>query len=315
MDDQLRKKAKEVPAVKTPSTVEESKESVEMFYRVKLEAVKQNYIDYLESNFANKAKMLETALSQHLTKFEQQLIDMNQHQVDANKQEDEREVLKLEKEVEALTKKKNELLAKVSIRQAELKAKKENASKQIDELLLKHKDEILSNVAECNYYNELLFNKSKIEKSVVKLSLSAENECARCKGNTEGMFKCSDCGKQSCIETCASTCQGENCQNGGVLLCSCQVSPCGLCRKVRYCLDCVKKCFYSECNNVFCPPCFKTNSHQLRLKNKACNFFKCPNDDKSVCILTTAFCKKCNKRLCNDCVFNDQPDHMTEITN
>ena len=172
MDDQLRKKAKEVPAVKTPSTVEESKESVEMFYRVKLEAVKQNYIDYLESNFANKAKMLETALSQHLTKFEQQLIDMNQHQVDANKQEDEREVLKLEKEVEALTKKKNELLAKVSIRQAELKAKKENASKQIDELLLKHKVERLSNVVECNYYYELLFNKSKIDKSVVTLCIS-----------------------------------------------------------------------------------------------------------------------------------------------
>ena len=63
------KKVKEAPAVKTPSIVEESKESVKILYRVKLQSVKQNYIDYLESNFENKTKMLETANSQDITKF------------------------------------------------------------------------------------------------------------------------------------------------------------------------------------------------------------------------------------------------------
>ena len=35
--DQLRKKVKEVSAVKAPSTLEESKENVEIFYRFKQE--------------------------------------------------------------------------------------------------------------------------------------------------------------------------------------------------------------------------------------------------------------------------------------
>ena len=57
---------------------------------------------------------------------------------------------------------------------------------------------------------------------------------------------------------------------------------------------------------MFCPDCYKKNSHQQRNGVNPCNFFTCDVHKEKCCLMTTIFCGKCERRLCNTCIFNDK---------
>lgn len=134
------------------------------------------------------------------------------------------------------------------------------------------------------------------------------DSCSTCKNDDvkQKKHQCHECKKRFCAGICAKICSSSNCSKKNVYICPECTEKCGLCRMNKFCSDCKTKCFYSECKNKFCPDCYKKNAHQQRGGANPCNFFTCDVHKEKCCLMTTIFCGKCERRLCNTCIFNDK---------
>jgi hypothetical protein len=135
--------------------------------------------------------------------------------------------------------------------------------------------------------------------------------CALC-GNSESTVKkfyCQDCSGKYCVNKCAKQCKNTNCKRPNKYICPKDNKACNLCQKYNYCEDCKRKCFYQNCSNSFCPECYKKNEHQARNNNINCKFFTCERDLVCDCLMTSIYCSKCEKRLCNNCLIHDIDHH------
>ena len=109
------------------------------------------------------------------------------------------------------------------------------------------------------------------------------------------------------MNKCAQKCKNSSCNT---YLCTQCSARCNLCNKKNYCEKCLKKCFYINCKNKFCPECYKKNEYQARESNKNCSIFTCDDEAHNVvCLMTTLYCPKCEKRMCNECLMKDK-EHL-----
>jgi hypothetical protein len=133
------------------------------------------------------------------------------------------------------------------------------------------------------------------------------DKCTKCSNEEPGVKKyfCQNCRGKFCVDRCSKKCK--TCDK---FLCPKDGKECKLCHKINYCETCQKKCFFSGCSNTFCPECYKKNEHQARNSNTNCKFFTCEKDQICDCLMTSMFCGKCEKRLCNKCLHKDK-DHFT----
>jgi hypothetical protein len=178
--------------------------------------------------------------------------------------------------------------------------------------LKKNNNKIIEQIIEKNIQNNFInnfFSHSLLSnnKTVFK------GKCAKCQKENNEKFYCNNCNKKYCLISCSLKCKNENCLNFICLVCN---EECKFCLKKQYCKNCMKKCFSKYCKNFFCPECYNINKHQIPLnepENQHCDFFICSEEDnKKICILTTFFCTKCDKRLCNKCLQNN-PIHQKHI--
>lgn len=89
------------------------------------------------------------------------------------------------------------------------------------------------------------------------------------------------------------------------------IQQCKLCGLSSNCKDCLNKCYYKNCQNYLCNKCMNMNLHQKRSENTDCRFFTCEGCKANLnCIMTTAYCTKCEKRICAKCY---QGAHKTHI--
>jgi hypothetical protein len=135
--------------------------------------------------------------------------------------------------------------------------------------------------------------------------------CSQCNNNDPAVkkFFCQDCNGKYCINKCAKICKNQNCSRTNKYICPVDNKACNLCRKFNYCEDCKRKCFFQNCPNSFCPECYKKNEHQARSSNINCKFFTCEKDQVCDCLMTSIYCSKCEKRLCNKCLLSDIDHH------
>jgi hypothetical protein len=162
-------------------------------------------------------------------------------------------------------------------------------------------DSTLSNKTESKWLIDLISNYN---------SLSNKGICSLCKEETENIFTCIYCTEKYCKDKCIHKCKNENCNTYLCLNCS---QKCNLCNNIKYCSTCMKNCFYSECKHKFCIECYNKNKHQIRQNNQNCMFFICEhngnNNNNKHCIMTTLYCPKCEKRICNECIKKDKLHH------
>jgi hypothetical protein len=135
--------------------------------------------------------------------------------------------------------------------------------------------------------------------------------CNICGNNDTSVkkFFCQDCSSKYCVNKCAKMCKNPNCTKTNKYICPKDSRACNLCRKFNYCEECKKRCFYQNCQNSFCPECYKKNEHQARNSNINCKFFTCERDQICDCLMTSIYCSKCEKRLCNKCLMSDIDHH------
>lgn len=183
--------------------------------------------------------------------------------------------------------------------------------KELNELYSTFKGNIMNLEIEESILKEEISN---TDHSILNNVLTENDVCSLCKSTNSKTekFYCYLCCKRYCINICAKHCSSSNCSNLNKLICPLCTPKCGLCRKNVFCEDCKMKCFYLKCKNTFCPDCFSKNSYRKRESNVNCNVVNCENDNNKPCIMTSLYCVKCNKRLCNDCLFNDK-DHFSSI--
>jgi hypothetical protein len=145
--------------------------------------------------------------------------------------------------------------------------------------------------------------KEDLEGNLLVTDFGGEN-CSSCGSDetTTKKYFCPNCRGKFCVGKCVQQCKGPNCQK---YICPKDNKKCNLCHKLNYCDSCQKKCFFLNCNNSFCPECYKKNEHQARNQNINCKFFTCEKDAICDCLMTSLFCPKCEKRLCNKCLMND----------
>jgi hypothetical protein len=143
------------------------------------------------------------------------------------------------------------------------------------------------------------------------LFITDSGVCNTCGNNDTNVkkFFCQDCSCKYCINKCAKVCKNPYCSKTNKYICPRDSKACNLCRKFNYCEECKKRCFYQNCQNSFCPECFKKNEHQARNSNINCKFFTCERDQICDCLMTSIYCSKCEKRLCNRCLMNDIDHH------
>jgi hypothetical protein len=129
--------------------------------------------------------------------------------------------------------------------------------------------------------------------------------CIDCKKPISVISHCGYCTSVLC-QDCGSPCPNKKDKHENNFYCkACVTITCVLCRIPKCCKFCVKKCFYKECDQVFCDNCYEKNKHQTRNETTNCRFYKCDscNTDTN-CILTTIYCTPCDKRICKNCYFN-----------
>jgi len=190
----------------------------------------------------------------------------------------------------------------------------ETLSKKIEEynkMLLENEKEI--DITICERKNILLaleleekWAKEELESSM--FCSEFDDKCTIC-GNEDHIIKkyfCQSCRGKFCVDKCAKRCKATECNK---FICPKEGNDCKLCHKLNYCDTCKRKCFFQGCLNTFCPECYKKNEHQARNSNINCKFFTCEKDQICDCLMTSLFCSKCEKRLCNKCLMNDK-DHF-----
>lgn len=128
--------------------------------------------------------------------------------------------------------------------------------------------------------------------------------CIDCKTSLKKETKCNHCQQLLC-QNCSKQCPNKSYNHTNNYYCkSCVTISCILCRLPKNCKTCVQKCFYSGCEHKFCSQCYDKNKHQIRTANTNCQFYKCDNCNTDTnCILTTIYCSKCDRRICNNCFY------------
>lgn len=123
-------------------------------------------------------------------------------------------------------------------------------------------------------------------------------------------LKCISCTQPLC-NNCSKRCPNKNFSHPVNNYCQDCMAQCSVCLQTRQCKSCVKKCFSSNCNNIFCNQCFERNKHQVRAEGTNCKFYKCDGCQiETNCIMSTVFCGKCNKRVCNRCFQTQHSMHV-----
>jgi hypothetical protein len=183
--------------------------------------------------------------------------------------------------------------------------KKLQGEKELKDLVKDYKSKLQQYEIEEGWLKETI---SQYNPGIISSVFSDTDTCHLCRNVNVNIKKyyCQECRKRFCAGSCAKVCQTSQCTKISKYICPECVPRCGLCRKNVYCYDCKKSCFYSECKNKFCPDCYKKNAHQQRNSNNNCAFFTCEVDKVKACLMTSLFCVKCEKRLCNNCLFNDK---------
>jgi len=178
-----------------------------------------------------------------------------------------------------------------------------NYNSNQSEALLKH---------QISVFQKLLFNrKGSVNDKYALFKDDGKSKCIVC-GDVNPdtkKYHCKTCRNYFCENKCIVKCNSENCKSEE-FICPRDNVNCSLCHKLKYCDKCKKKCFYNNCSNMFCAECYKKNEHQARGATVNCNFFTCERDQKNDCLMTSLFCNKCEKRLCNNCIINDAHDNF-----
>lgn len=263
----------------------------------------KNNIEILNKNFndkSDKISNMETELNNHL-----QIPNHNKCKVPDKILKNDDEYQRLESQKAKLTSAKEKLeqeYLRLTNNALELQQKGENDLNKLAEIYRRQlyqydleeqwiKEEI------ANYNPELLYS-----------AFLGGDGCSKCHdGNPkQKKFFCQECRKRYCAGKCAKVCKTPACLKISKFICPMCYPPCGLCRRNQYCDTCRVRCFYENCKNRFCPECFKRNSHQSREKNIDCKFFSCERCSACDCLMSYLFCQKCDKRLCNNCVFTEK---------
>jgi uncharacterized C2H2 Zn-finger protein len=234
---------------------------------------------------------------QNMTNYEIQIQKYNSGSDDYLREDPELNAI-LEEESKLLEEKKI-LVEKFNKKLNDLIKLGENNEKLLKEELEKYRSELIILEIEEKWAREDL-------ESTIFIN-DFGDKCTKC-GNEEPAVKkyfCQNCRGKFCVDLCSKKCK--SCDK---FLCPKDGKECKLCHKITYCETCQKKCFYSGCNNAFCPECYKKNEHQARNSNTNCKFFTCEKDQICDCLMTSMFCGKCEKRLCNKCLHKDK-EHFT----
>ena len=189
--------------------------------------------------------------------------------------------------------------------------KKANSEKELKNLAKELKNKLQQSEVEEKWLIEMI---SQYSPTIISSVFSDTDTCSLCKNVNVNIKKyyCQECRKRFCAGSCAKICSTSNCSKINKYICPECTPRCGLCRKNVFCSSCKKACFFNECKNMFCPDCYKRNVHQQRGANNNCAFFTCEVDKVKACLMTSLFCVKCEKRLCNNCLFNDK-DHFSSL--
>lgn len=273
--------------------------------------VKNHQEIFSRFRFLMKEKIKEnhTIAIQHLNKLTSNLHDKSEGISNRHKKifklnsgqslDEDEELLQLIEQENKLIEYKAKLLTEFKFKQNELKSLMEQKEKQVTQEISEYRDLLTTLETEERWAKETL-------EGAILIS-DCKEKCSKC-GNEDlntKKYLCLLCRDKFCLDKCIKQCKNINCNK---YLCLRDAVDCKLCRKVNYCEDCLKKCFYQGCSNKFCPECYKKNEHQTRNSNINCKFFTCENDQESDCLMTSLFCGKCEKRLCNRCLMNDK-DH------
>jgi len=286
-----------------------------------LEVSKQKHNDYVsklkqEMSVFNKA--LETK-NTNIKKSEEEIaeyyknVSLSKDYVPLNVLREHHEYVRLENEEKELINKQKDLEAKLMVAQKNYFDKKNDAEKTLKNLVKDYKLKLQQYELEETWLKEEI---SSFNPGIINSVFSDSDTCSLCKNSNvvTKKYYCQDCRKRYCAGTCAKLCSTSNCSKMNKYICPECVQKCGLCRKNIFCGDCKKPCYYTECKLIFCPECYKKNAHQARAPNNNCAFFTCEVDKTKACLMSSLFCVKCEKRLCNNCLFNDV-DHFKTLFN
>ena len=293
----------------------------ENYFKIYLENLGKNYYDKflirsnetikkikkmnfdLSESFKNlndkQNELISLQTSNNLSKkkiFEE--IDKNEH-IKSLLEEKNKLYLEQQNQLNIYNEKNSHLNNLINKTQEELKNKNKKIIEQI--LEISNQNNFINNY----FSHSLLLNNKKV----------FEGKCSKCEKENNEKFYCNNCNKKYCTNSCSKKCKKENCLNFICPICN---EECKLCLKKQYCKNCMIKCFSKFCKNSFCPECYNLNKHQIPLdepENQHCDFAICDDgENKKVCILTTSFCLKCERRLCNKCLKNN-PIHQKHIIN
>lgn len=201
------------------------------------------------------------------------------------------------------------LIKEESCLNEEIKHLIENFNKKIEEMnkMQERNENVLKEELD-EYKNSML--QLELEERWAKEDLEATlfandfgDRCTICGNEESGIKKylCQNCRGRYCVDKCCKQCK--HCSR---YICPKDSKKCQLCQKPNYCESCQKGCFFQGCSNTFCPECFKRNEHQARNSHINCKFFTCERDQVCDCLMTSLFCPKCEKRLCNKCLMSDK---------
>jgi hypothetical protein len=250
----------------------------------KVQYAKENYQKFVENLNAKKEKI--SSIEKEISKISTPEIFLKDDLEYQNLQKTENELYHHYKDLEE---------------RALSQLRKINESKRKeDEMLMsamnEYKNQLLILEIQEKWYKE--------ELGTTYFPVDHKDECAICKNSDpkENKYLCQTCRQLYCVNKCGKKCFNQSCNK---FICPMDTKDCKLCHKQIYCDTCKKKCFYQQCSNLFCPDCYKKNEHQARSNNVNCKFFTCEKDQICDCLMTSLYCAKCEKRLCNKCLVKD----------
>ena len=273
-------------------------------YREKLNKTYENNINILAKVYNDEIEKSHNEMENLLKQIEEKKKELNDLTQEINNPSIlSEDYYKSDKEIQELLKEQEELLYK---RNEQIKLYKSKCS-QIKNEIRSNKSKLISDNKSLieNYMS--LSEESDNLYTLISLSATKESQCALCRDEKSEKYFCAICRKKYCVNKCAQKCKNSSCNT---YLCTQCSACCNLCNKKKYCEKCLKKCFYINCKNKFCPECYKKNEYQARESNKNCSIFTCDDEAHNVvCLMTTLYCPKCEKRMCNECLMKDK-EHL-----
>lgn len=294
-------------------------EKVEKVQKSFSEVIKQRNTDCLESIEESLTEFLSSVEEKResIKKIEEEVADYYK-QVSVSKDyfppallEKNPEYKRLVEEEQDLKRKQRELELELLRSTEEFENKKLRGEEELKRISVDYMNKLLSYEAEEKWLKEEIANHNP---ELINSIFSDTDTCSFCKNSNANIKKhyCQQCCKRFCIGTCAKLCNTATCSKMSKYICPECVPSCGLCRKNIFCGSCKKSCYYVDCKYTFCPDCYKKNGHQTRAPTSNCAFFTCEVDKTKACLMTSLFCSKCEKRLCNYCLYNDK-DHFPTL--